>query len=209
MCFTAREPLPAPNNNLEGSTAFWRSHPEVSVPDLQYVTVQIPYVSPEIAAQFPVPPNSFCLAPGLMTVRSRGFLELTGADPGSALRLQSNMLAEQADLDALVAAVEIGLDLAAQPAFAKLVEGRVAPGDDLSRPALVDFVRNAAMPYFHPVGTCAMGVHDDAVVDPRLRVRGLDGLRIADASVMPTITSANTNAPTAMIAERAADLITA
>ena len=205
MCFAAREPLPPLNNNLEGSSAFWRSRPELTVPDLQYVAVQIPYVSPEIGAQFPVPPNAFCLAPGLMTVASRGFLELTG--PEGAVRIQPNMLAAPEDLDALVASVEIGLELAAQPAFAKLVERRVAPGADTSRAALVDFVRNSAMPYFHPVGTCAMGVHEEAVVDPQLRVRGIDGLRVADASVMPTIPSANTNAPTVMIAEKAADLI--
>ncbi|GAA3232955.1 GMC family oxidoreductase [Pseudonocardia petroleophila] len=209
VCFAAREALPPPNNNLEGSTAFWRSDPALEVPDLMYVAVQIPYVSPEIADRFPVPPNAFVIAPGLMTVRSRGFLELTGPTPDHALHLQPNMLAERADVDALVTGVEIALDLAAQPAFAKLVERRVAPGEDTSRAALVDFVRQAAMPYFHPVGTCAMGVHDDAVVDPDLRVRGVDGLRVADASVMPTITSANTNAPTAMIAERAAELIAA
>jgi len=207
MCFAAGEPLPPVNNNLEGSSAFWRSHPDLPVPDLLYVAVQIPYVSPEVAARFPVPPNAFCLAPGLMTVHSRGYLKLTGADPDAPLRIQPNLLAEQADLDALVTAVEIGLELAAQPAFAKLVKTRVAPAEDVSRPALVDFVRNAAMPYFHPVGTCAMGSHENAVVDPQLQVRGIDALRIADASVMPTITSANTNAPTAMIAERAADLI--
>ena len=209
MCFAAREPLQELNNNLEGSTAFWRSDPSLAVPDLMYVSVQIPYVSPEIAERFPVPPNAFCIAPGLMTVRSRGFLELTGATPDAPTHIQPNMLAEQGDLDALVTGVEIALELAAQPAFAKLVERRVAPGEDLSRAALVDFVRQSAMPYFHPVGTCAMGVGDEAVVDPQLRVRGIDGLRVADASIMPTITSANTNAPTAMIAEKAADLVAA
>lgn len=207
VCFAAREALPPPNNNLEGTTAFWRSDPALAVPDLQFVAVQIPYVSPEVAARFPVPENAFVIAPGLMTVASRGFLELTGPDGG--LHVQPNMLAEQADVDALVSSVEIALDLAAQPAFAKLVERRTAPGEDTGRAALVDFVRQAAMPYFHPVGTCAMGVHDGAVVDPDLRVRGIDGLRVADASVMPTITSANTNAPTAMIAERAAALLAA
>ncbi|WP_424922919.1 GMC oxidoreductase [Actinomycetospora succinea] len=139
-----------------------------------------------------------------MNVRSRGHLRLT---EGGTLDIVANMLADPADLEAAVAGVEIGLELADQPAFRKLVARRVAPGAEIDRAALTTFVRRAAMPYFHPVGTCAMGSGDDAVVDPQLRVRGIEGLRVADASVMPAITSANTNAPTAMIAEKAADLI--
>ncbi|MEJ2864032.1 GMC family oxidoreductase [Actinomycetospora flava] len=204
LCFEAAEPLPAPTHNLEGSMAFWHSAPEVAVPDLTYVSVQIPYVSAEVAATHPVPANAFVLAPGLMSVRSRGRLRLTG---NGGLDIVANMLADPADLEAAVAGVEIGLELADQPAFRKLVTRRAAPGAATDRASLTAFVRQAAMPYFHPVGTCAMGTGDAAVVDPQLRVRGLEGLRVADASVMPAITSANTNAPTAMIAEKAADLI--
>ena len=209
LCFTAAEPLPPFQDNLEGSAAFWRSDPAMPVPDLQFVSVQIPYVSPEIAARYPVPPNSFVLAPGLMVVRSRGHLRLTGAAPDAPLDIQPNLLADPADVAALVRGVEIGLELAAQPAFSKLIGAWVAPNQPLDAAGSEDFVRQAAMPYFHPVGTCAMGVDEAAVVDAELRVRGLEGLRIADASVMPTITSANTNAATAMIAEKAADLIAA
>nr|WP_281376505.1 GMC oxidoreductase [Actinomycetospora corticicola] len=138
-----------------------------------------------------------------MAVRSRGRLRLT---PDGGLDIRSNMLTDPADVDAAVAGVEIGLELADQPAFRKLVARRVAP-ETTDRTSLVQFVRRAAMPYFHPVGTCAMGVDEASVVDPDLRVRGIEGLRVADASVMPTITSANTNAPTVMIAERAAHLV--
>ncbi|MDL5155163.1 GMC family oxidoreductase [Actinomycetospora termitidis] len=203
LCFEAAEELPPLRDNLEGSMAFWRSAPDVAVPDLTFVSVQIPYVSAEVAAAHPVPANAFVLAPGVMRVRSRGRLRLT-ADGGVDLR--SNMLTDPADVDAAVAGVEIGLELADQPAFRKLVARRVAPGAT-DRASLEQFVRRAAMPYFHPVGTCAMGTDEHAVVDPQLRVRGVEGLRVADASVMPTITSANTNAPTVMIAERAAELI--
>jgi choline dehydrogenase len=141
-----------------------------------------------------------------MTVESRGYVEIDPESP-SGLRIQPNMLAAQADVDALVASVEIALELADQPGFAQLVKDRAAPGEDLSKESLTEFVRNSAMPYFHPVGTCAMGTDDAAVVDPELRVHGLSGLRVADASIMPSITSGNTNAPTVMIAEKAADLI--
>ncbi|WP_345411657.1 GMC family oxidoreductase [Actinomycetospora chlora] len=207
LCFEADGALPPPRHNLEGSMAFWRSSPDATVPDLTFVSVQIPYVSAEVAQAFPPPANAFCLAPGVMTVRSRGRLRLTGPGPDDALDIRSGMLSDPADLEAAVRGVEIGLELADQPAFRKLIARRVAPGPDLRREALTDFVRRAAMPYFHPAGTCAMGRHERAVVDPELRVHGVEGLRVADASVMPTIPSANTNAPTAMIAERAAELL--
>ena len=122
------------------------------------------------------------------------------------LEIQPNFLAEQADVDALVSGVELGLDISLRPAFRKLIERRVAPvrGSSLDREEALTFLRRACTSYFHPVGTCAMGSGREAVVDAELRVYGVDGLRIADASIMPTITSGNTNSPTIMIAEKGA-----
>src|SRR5262249_37591598 len=117
------------------------------------------------------------------------------------LEIQPNFLKEQADVDALVAGVELGLDIASQPAFRDLIKRWVAPTRRMSRKESVTFIRRACFTYHHPVGTCAMGSGREAVVDAELRVHGIDGLRIADASVMPTIPSANTNAPTVMIGE--------
>ena len=127
------------------------------------------------------------------------------------LEIQPNFLAEQADVDALVSGIELGLDIASRPAFRKLIERRVAPvtGLSLSREETLTFLRRACTSYCHPVGTCAMGSGREAVVDAELRVHGVEGLRIADASIMPTITSANTNAPCVMIGEFAARRIVA
>ena len=117
------------------------------------------------------------------------------AEPNGPLEIQPNFLSEQADVDALVAGVELGLDLAWLPALRDLIKRRVAPAKRMSREDTVTFLRRSCSSYFHPVGTCAMGPGRDAVVDAELRVRGVEGLRIADASVMPTIPSGNTNAP--------------
>ncbi len=173
-----------------------------------FVAVQIPYVSPEIAKQFPIPANSFCIAPGLMSVQSRGYLRMKTAQHDGPLEIQPNFLAEQADVDALYAGVELGLELASQPAFSELIDRWIVPPQRLAKSESVAFIRQSCSAYFHPVGTCAMGIGPESVVDSQLRVHGIDGLRIADASIMPKITSAHTHATTVMIAEFASRLIT-
>ena len=209
LCFAPRAQLPPFNNNLEGSTLFWKSQPNLSRPDLIYVSIQIPYVMPELASQYPVSPDGFSIAPGLVGVASRGYLRLRTQSSGIALEIQPRMLSEPQDLDALVAGVEIGFDLADQASFRNIIASWQVPPRRLSRGDVIEFVRQSASPYFHPVGTCAMGSGEEAVVDHHLKVHGIDNLRVADASIMPTITSANTNAPTVMIAEVAAAKIIA
>jgi choline dehydrogenase len=108
-----------------------------------------------------------------------------------------------------VAGVELGLDLASRPAYRDLIGRWVAPPERLSRNSTVAFIRRSCLSHNHPVGTCAMGSGREAVVDAELRVRGVEGLRVADASVMPTIPSAPTNAPTVMIGEFASRLLLA
>jgi choline dehydrogenase len=129
------------------------------------------------------------------------------AEPNGPLEIQPNFLAEQADVDALVAGVELGLDIASQPAYRHLIERWVVPPRRMSRGDTVAFIRRSSSSYWHPVGTCAMGTGREAVVDADLRVHGIKGLRIADASVMPTIPSANTNAAAIMIGEFAAERV--
>jgi choline dehydrogenase len=209
LCFEAKHPLPPPRHNLAGSAAFWKSRPDLAVPDLELLPVQIPYASDEIAARYPMPPNVFSIVPCLLRVQSRGALRLKTAQPDGPPEIRPNFLAEQADVDALVAGVELGLDLAAQPAYRELIRRWVAPPERLSRDGTVAFVRRSCLSHNHPVGTCAMGSGREAVVDAGLRVRGVEGLRVADASVMPTIPSAPTNAPTVMIGEFASRLLEA
>ena len=207
LCFEPKQSLPPPKYNLVESTAFWKSRPELGRPDLMFLPLQAPFVSDAIRAQYPIPPNAFCIVPGLVRVQSRGYLRMKTAEYNGPLEIQPNYLAEQTDVDALVAGVELGLDIASQPAFRDLIKRWVAPPRRMSRQDTVAFVRQSCTTYFHPVGTCAMGPGREAVVDAELRVRGALGLRVADASVMPTIPSANTNAPSIMIGEFASRLM--
>jgi choline dehydrogenase len=206
LCFEAKRPFPPPNNNLSGGVAFCKSRPDLGVPDLMLLPVQGPFLSDEIRAGHAIPEDAFCILLGLVRPRSRGFLRMKTSRHDGPLEIQPNFLAEQADVDALVSGIELGLDIASRPAFRALIERRVVPaiGPSLSREEALTFLRRACTSYSHPVGTCAMGSGREAVVDAELRVHGVDGLRIADASIMPTITSANTNAACVMIGEFAA-----
>jgi choline dehydrogenase len=209
LCFEAKHPLPAPNHNLAGSACFWKSRPALGRPDLMVLPGQVPLVSDEISARYSIPPNGFVIFPSLVRPQSRGYLRLRTAEPNGPLEIQPNFLAEQADVDALATGVELALDIASQPAYRGLIERWVVPPTRMSRGDTVAFIRRTCSSYLHPVGTCAMGPGREAVVDAQLLVRGALGLRIADASVMPTIPSANTNAPSIMIGEFASRLIVA
>ena len=142
--------------------------------------------------------------------RSRGRILLASADPRADARIEANYLGDPDgfDLKMMVECAKLARELFALPAFDAYRGAPIHPArDDLTDAELVAFIRAKAETVYHPVGSCRMGFDDDAVVDPALRVRGLDGLRVIDASVMPTLIGGNTNAPTIMIAERASDLI--
>jgi choline dehydrogenase len=141
---------------------------------------------------------------------SRGRISLRDADPRTPPRIEANYLsdADGFDLRMMVECARLSRELLRQPAFDRVRGAPIFPArEDLSDAELADFVRAKAETIYHPVGTCRMGVDEGAVVDPQLRVRGVEGLRVVDASVMPTLVGGNTNAPVIMIAERAADLI--
>jgi choline dehydrogenase len=139
---------------------------------------------------------------------SRGRVTIASADPRQAPRIETNYLAADLDRRTLAAGIRLLREIYAQPAFRDLVDAEVLPGpaagDDR---ALLDFAREQGGTVFHCVGTCRMGDDADAVVDPQLRVHGIEGLRVIDASVMPTVTSANTNAASLMIGERGARIV--
>lgn len=141
---------------------------------------------------------------------SRGRLQIRSADPLAAPRIETNYLSEQLDRDTLAAGVQMLREIYAQPAFRDLVAAEVLPGATAaSRADLVRFAQQAGGTVFHPVGTCRMGSDSRAVVDPSLRVRGVERLRVIDASVMPDMVSANTNAAAIMIGEKGAALVLA
>lgn len=142
--------------------------------------------------------------------RSRGRIGLASGRAGDKPRIEANYLsdAEGFDLKMMVECAKLSRELLAQPAFDAYRGTPIFPArNDLSDAELVEFIRAKAETIYHPVGTCRMGSDDASVVDTQLRVRGVEGLRVVDASVMPTLIGGNTNAPTMMIAERAADLI--
>jgi choline dehydrogenase len=139
---------------------------------------------------------------------SKGRVSIRSADPFADPLIEPNYLAEELDRKVLVAGLRILRDIYAQPAFRDLVADEMLPGSDRQTDAeLLEFAANGGGTVFHPVGTCRMGSDARSVVDPSLKVRGVEGLRVIDASVMPDMVSANTNAASIMIGEKGAALV--
>jgi choline dehydrogenase len=140
--------------------------------------------------------------------QSRGTVEIKSADPSAAPAIQPNFLERESDVATMLDGVKLIRKLAATPALSRWIKCERDPGPDCaSDDQIIDFVRNKGFTVYHPVGTCKMGSDPAAVVDQKLRVHGMQNLRVIDASVMPVVTSGNTNAPVIMIAEKAADSI--
>jgi choline dehydrogenase len=204
VLWEAKQPVPPPEYNLAESSMFLRSRPDLAVPDLHFMFIHVPFHLPTLSA----PEGSWTIAVGLVRPASRGSLRLQSASLADMPIIDPGYLTQDADVEAMVRGTKLARELAAASAFDAWRGPEALPGEAVQSDAeLEDFVRHAAGTYYHPVGTCRMGVGPDAVVDPVLRVRGLTGLRVADASVMPSIVSANTNTAAMMIGERAADLI--
>jgi choline dehydrogenase len=206
VIFTAERDLGAPTPGLPQpqSHLFWRSRPGLTVPDTQPIHFNVPLYEPWMEG----PENGFSLMAGMIRPLSRGAVTLAGPDPTAAPLIDLAALACGADLEALAASVALCREIGAAPCLAEWGARELYPGPEVAgTAALRDYVRRTAVTYHHQVGTCKMGRDELAVVDPTLAVYGIEGLRIADASVMPTVTSGNTNAPAIMIGERAADFI--
>jgi len=172
-------------------------------PDLQFFFGPVQFVDD----RYRTPGPGFTFAPILTRPQSRGTVTLRSADPLDLPVVDPSYLDCDADLDVLLAGLDLARELAASDAFRAYRGRELAPGEGVAGAALADYVRAAASTVWHPVGTCRMGRDGDAVVDPQLRVHGIAGLRVVDASVMPRITSGNPNAATIMLAEHAFDLI--
>lgn len=196
--------------------AFLRTHPGLEAPDVQLHFM--PALEKTANLNFPNPfrrekiesNHGFTIRVGPVNPVSRGRIALASADPLGPPLIFPNYLADEFDVRTMIAAIRKTRDIVAQSAMAPFRGAELAPGSAVdSDTALEDWLRATAMTTFHPVGTCKMGADGDpmAVCDARLRVRGVAGLRVADASVMPIIASGNTHAPTVMIGERAADFI--
>jgi choline dehydrogenase-like flavoprotein len=198
-------PIPIRNNAAEANL-FTKSQPELDTPDLHIWHVEAPYLS-EITGRHAVE-NVWSISPALVRPESRGSLRLKSADPHEAPEIHANMLSDPRDLKALRRGMEITRDLGNSEAMKPFVKREILPGP-LAGEALDNLIRDGAMSMFHPTGTAKMGRDDRSVVDAELRVYGVKNLRVADGSIMPRVTTGNTQAPCVIIGERMAEILKA
>jgi choline dehydrogenase len=196
----------APRNNACEATVFWKSDSSLGTPDLQPCLIELPICSPEIAAQFNPPAGSWTLFAAVVRPKSRGQIHLTGPTPQDQVRIEPHTLSHPDDLKAAIASVRICREIGNSLPLRPFVRREVAPAN-LEGPALESFIRDAAMSYAHQASTAKMGRDAMSVVDAQLKVYGINNLRIADASIMPRVTTGNTMAPCVVIGERAGAIL--
>ncbi len=189
--------------NVFESVAFLKTDPSLAKPDIQFVFQP----AKRLTTKIPLPVgHGYAISPVALYPKSRGTLRLASADVREAPLIDPQLLALEEDIEPLVRAVRIARRAFAAPSFEKYAGIEVAPGPDIqSDDDIKAFIRSNGYTVHHPCGTCKMGIDKLAVVDPDLRVHGIEGLRVADASVFPLLVGGNTNAPSVMIGERGAD----
>jgi choline dehydrogenase len=205
VAFESQVPLDPPELLAEGGLFLWTGTRTDQVsPDLQYFFGPVQFVEPEYLIDRP----GFTFAPALSQPRSRGTVTLASSDPTALARIDPQYLSREEDLAVLEYGIRYARELVHTSAFDNLRGRELAPGEAVtSTSELRNYIRKVAGTVWHPVGTCRMGTDRDAVVDDQLWVHGVEGLRIADASVMPEPVNGNSNAAVMMIAEKATDLI--
>ncbi|HSY59393.1 MAG TPA: GMC oxidoreductase, partial [Terriglobales bacterium] len=202
--FFKRGPLVS---NVAEAGLFLRTRGDLKVPDLQLLFGPAYYVNHGLA---PRKEHCFGFGPTLVTPESRGSISLKSANPLDPPAIRANYLSTESDMRVIVEGVKLSRRLAHAKPFAQYRGAELHPGTQAqSDEEIIQFIRAEAQTLYHPVGTCKMGNDTMAVVDDQLRVRGIEALRVVDASIMPRIIAGNTNAPTIMIAEKAADMIRA
>jgi choline dehydrogenase len=188
-------------SNVAEAGGFIRSSVDLPAPDIQL------HAAPALYVDEPVLEHGFGVAPCVLTPASRGVVMPLSPDPTAKPYILHNYLSQESDMERMIEGMRVAMEIARQPALARYTtRPHYTPASD-SEHDLRAHIRQQTFTLYHPVGTCRMGCDAEAVVDTELRVRGLEGLRVVDASVMPTVPRGNTNAPTIAIAERAADLI--
>ena len=191
-------------SNLAEAGGFIRVEEGVTAPDIQFHVAPVQIVNEGLSDP---DAHGVWVSPCLLTERSRGSVRLASADPSAKPIVRNAFYSQGDDMDRMIAGLRRALEICAQPAMAPYAaEPFNVPADD-SREALRAHVAKTTFAIYHPVGTCRMGTDDAAVVDSQLRVNGIEGLRVVDASVMPTVPRGNTNAPVIALAERASDVI--
>lgn len=203
--YEAKSPVPPSNYNLSEVYMWWKSAASQPVPDISALYVSVPFATTELNLQ---QQHGYAILSGVMRPKSRGSVRVTSADPRAAPLIDPNYLAVDQDLVALQAATDLARAIGNSDAYKDIRKAELMPAKAAASPVTYrDFLRKSVSTFFHPVGTAKMGTDAESVVDPQLRVYGVEGLRVVDASVMPTITTGNTNAPSILIGWRAAKLI--
>ncbi|GAA2066456.1 GMC family oxidoreductase N-terminal domain-containing protein [Streptomyces albiaxialis] len=200
-------PLPVPTRSQ--AVCFWGDETRPGAPEFVMYLSPAPSVSPESAAQYPPPERCFTLMPAMrLRDGSRGRVRLASTDPLTGPLIETNFLADPDDMRSALSAVAMAREIGNSAALRPFVEREVSPASGAAE-AVEKFVRNAVETFWHQSGTCRMGRDEGSVVDARLKVHGVEGLRVADASVLPHVTVANTMAPSMVVGERAAEILTA
>jgi choline dehydrogenase len=196
---------PLPQTARSSAVAFWKTDPALDAPNFYTYGIGIPFLTPENAAKYPPPQAAWTLFTG-MRPASRGSIHLTGAKASDPLRVEANYLAEPSDLEDLKVGVQRAREIGNAAALRPYAKREHAPAN-LSGLALEEYIRNGLVTFWHQSGTAKMGRDAMSVVDSELKVYGIEGLRVADASILPRVTTGNTMAPCVIIGERAAELV--
>lgn len=205
--YEAKGPVSIGDYNFSEVYMWERSDSRLPAPDMIALYVNVPFTSTGHKASFT---NGYSILSGVSRPHSRGYIKLASSDPSVAPIIDPNYLAEEQDWVAYRAATELCRNIGADKAYDEHRKEEVLPGaGDMSEKQWREFLAKSANTYFHPTSTCRMGVDETTVVDPELKVHGIDNLRVADASIMPSITSSNTNAPSMMIGWKCGEMLAA
>jgi choline dehydrogenase len=205
-CVWEYETALEPRNNLSEAVFFSASQSGLDSPDLFVCQAEVPKSSAENAVRFGLPDAGWTLVGGITHPKSRGRLRLTGADPSDPILIDANTMSDADDLKTAIACVELCREVGNSAPLRPFVKREVMPGN-LKGVELERFIRDAATTFWHETCTAKMGRDSMSVVDSNLKVYGIDNLRIADGSIMPRVTTANTMAPCVIVGERAAEIL--
>lgn len=206
IVYSSRREISELNALCTEGCAFARSSPARDDCDIEISFTTKPHFAPEARDDVP----RFTIIPGITKPKSRGTVRLTSANPGAPLAIDPNYFSHPDDMRTMIHAVRLSREIGRQPALTEWTTGEWWPGTDAETDgAIARYVEDGVSTWFHPVGTCRMGVGSGSVVDPRLRVHGIDNLRVADASIMPEIVGVNTHGCSVMIGWKAGSLMLA
>ncbi|KUM97844.1 hypothetical protein AQI95_41705 [Streptomyces yokosukanensis] len=204
VVYGAAQPVPPGRNSHGELVAALRSTADLTAPDLHVFLIDVPFHPPTLRG----PANGYTIVFSALHPHSRGSVRLSGADPDTPPLIDPDFYGDDRDVAVMLTALDMARELGDSPAFGPWRDEEALPGPRVQAASeLRDYVRRETDPYQHAVGTCRFGTDPDAVVDPRLRVHGVDALRVADASVMPTVPGANPHATVLAVAERAAAMV--